>query len=304
MDRLDAMATLLAAVDGGSLSAASRALGMPLATVSRKVADLEAHLRTQLVVRTSRKLALTETGRAYVAASRRILDEIGEVERAASGEYRAPRGHLTITAPVMFGRLHVEPVVLDFLKAYPDVTVRLVLADYVVNLVEDHIDAAIRVGNLPDSSMVVTRLGAVGWVACASPKYLAVRGTPETPAALESHDCIMFEGLYSNNLWRFGRGAQAVTVPIRPHFAVNTADAAIAAAISAAGITRVLSYQVRNAVANGSLRLILQSFEPESLPVHLAYAAQPQLPLKLRAFLDFAAPRLKASLPDRLTDSP
>ena len=304
MDRLDAMATLLAAVDGGSLSAASRALGMPLATVSRKVADLEAHLRTQLVVRTSRKLALTETGRAYVAASRRILDEIGEAERAASGEYRAPRGHLTITAPVMFGRLHVEPVVLDFLKAYPDVTVRLVLADYVVNLVEDHIDAAIRVGNLPDSSMVVTRLGAVGWVACASPNYLAVRGTPEIPAALESHDCIMFEGLYSNNLWRFGRGAQAVTVPIRPHFAVNTADAAIAAAISAAGITRVLSYQVRNAVVNGSLRLVLQPFEPESLPVHLAYAAQPQLPLKLRAFLDFAAPRLKASLPDRLTDSP
>jgi DNA-binding transcriptional LysR family regulator len=163
MDRLDAMATLVAAVDGGSLSAASRALGMPLATVSRKVADLEAHLRTQLVVRTSRRLGLTEAGRAYVAASRRILDEIDEAERAASGEYRVPRGHLTITAPVMFGRLHVEPVVLDFLRAYPDVTVRLVLADYVVNLVEDRIDAAIRIGELPDSSMVAARLGAVGW---------------------------------------------------------------------------------------------------------------------------------------------
>ena len=304
MDRIDAMATLLAAVDGGSLSAASRALGMPLATVSRKVADLEAHLRTQLVVRTSRKLALTEAGRAYVAASRRILDEIDEAERAASGEYRAPRGHLTITAPVMFGRLHVEPVVLDFLKAYPDVTVRLVLADYVVNLVEDRIDAAIRVGELPDSSMVATRLGAVGWVACASPDYLAARGTPEEPAALDGHDCIMFEGLYSNNLWQFGRGARAVTVPIRPHFAVNTADAAIAAAISGAGITRVLSYQVRDAVAAGALRLILRPFEPEPLPVHLVYAAQSQLPLKLRAFLDFAAPRLKTSLPYRLADSP
>jgi len=304
MDRLDAMATLVAAVDGGSLSAASRALGMPLATVSRKVADLEAHLRTQLVVRTSRRLALTEAGRAYVAASRRILDEIDEAERAATGEYRAPRGHLTITAPVMFGRLHVEPVVLDFLKAYPDVTVRLVLADYVVNLVEDHIDAAIRIGNLPDSSMVATRLGAVGWVACASPLYLTARGIPETPAALESHDCIMFEGLYSTNLWSFGCGAQAVTVPIRPHFAVNTADAAIAAAISAAGITRVLSYQVREAVAAGALRLILRPFEPEPLPVHLVYAAQSQLPLKLRAFLDFAAPRLKMSLPDRLMGSP
>ena len=304
MDRIDAMATLLAAVDGGSLSAASRALGMPLATVSRKVADLEAHLRTQLVVRTSRKLALTEAGRAYVAASRRILDEIDEAERAASGEYRAPRGHLTITAPVMFGRLHVEPVVLDFLKAYPDVTVRLVLADYVVNLVEDRIDAAIRVGELPDSSMVATRLGAVGWVACASPQYLEARGTPEEPAALDGHDCIMFEGLYSNNMWSFGRGPQAFTVPIRPHFAVNTADAAIAAAISAAGITRVLSYQVRGAVAGGALRLILRPFEPEPLPVHLVYAAQSQLPLKLRAFLDFAAPRLKMSLPDRIIHTP
>jgi DNA-binding transcriptional LysR family regulator len=304
MDRLDAMATLVAAVDGGSLSAASRALGMPLATVSRKVADLEAHLRTQLVVRTSRKLALTEAGRAYVAASRRILDEIDEAERAATGEYRAPRGHLTITAPVMFGRLHVQPVVLDFLQAYRDVTVRLVLADYVVNLVEDHIDAAIRVGNLPDSSMVATRLGAVGWVACASPQYLEARGIPQTPAALEDHDCIMFEGLYSNNLWSFGSGAQAVTIPIRPHFAVNTADAAIAAAISAAGITRVLSYQVRDAVAVGALGLILRPFEPEPLPVHLVYAAPSQLPLKLRAFLDFAAPRLKMSLPDRLIHTP
>jgi DNA-binding transcriptional LysR family regulator len=303
MDRLDAMATLVAAVDGGSLSAASRALGMPLATVSRKVADLEAHLRTQLVVRTSRKLALTEAGRAYVAASRRILDEIDEAERAATGEYRAPRGHLTITAPVMFGRLHVEPVVLDFLQAYRDVTVRLVLADTIVNLTEDHIDAAIRVGQLPDSSMVATRLGEVGWVVCASPQYLNARGTPATPAALEDHDCIMFEGLYSNNLWRFGRGPQAVTVPIRPHFAVNTADAAIAAAIRAAGITRVLSYQVRTAVAAGALRLILRSFELEPLPVHLVYAAQSQLPLKLRAFLDFAAPRLKILLPDRVIDS-
>jgi DNA-binding transcriptional LysR family regulator len=275
---------------------------MPLATVSRKVADLEAHLRTQLVVRTSRKLALTEAGRAYLAASRRILDEIDEAERAATGEYRAPRGHLTITAPVMFGRIHVEPVVLAFLRAYPDVTVRLVLADYVVNLVEDRVDAAIRIGNLPDSSMVATRLGAVGWVACASAQYLEARGTPAAPAALDGHDCIMFEGLYSTNLWRFGRGAQAVAVPIRPRFAVNTADAAIAAAIGAAGITRVLSYQVRDAVAAGALRLILRRFEPEPLPVHLVYAAPSQLPLKLRAFLDFAAPRLKAAL-DGLADA-
>jgi DNA-binding transcriptional LysR family regulator len=295
MDRFDAMATLIAAVDGGSLSAASRALGMPLATVSRKVSELEAHLRTQLVVRTSRNLSLTEAGRAYVAASRRILDEIDDAERAASGEYRAPRGHLTITAPIMFGRLHVEPVVLDFLRAYPEITARLVLADHVVNLIDEHIDVAVRVGDLADSSIVATRLGAVTWVTCASPDYLETRGTPDRPEALAGHDCVMFEGLYSNNFWTFGRGQDALAVPIRPRFAVNTADAAIAASIASAGITRVLSYQVASAVTAGALRLILRSFAPEPLPVHLVYGGQSLLPLKLRAFLDFAAPRLRTS---------
>jgi DNA-binding transcriptional LysR family regulator len=296
MDRFDAMATLIAAVDGGSLSAASRALAMPLATVSRKVSDLETHLRTQLVVRTSRRLELTEAGRAFVAASRRILDDIEEAERAASGEYRSPRGHLTLTASVMFGRLHVEPVLLDFLAVYPDITARLLLADHVVNLVDEHIDVAVRVGRLPDSLLVAMRLGAVGWVTCASPGYLDARGTPETPAALDGHDCIMFEGLYSTNLWRFATGKTTVAVAIRPRLTVNTADAAIAAAIASAGITRVLSYQVQAAVAAGALRLILRPHEPEPLPVHAVYAGQSLLPLKLRAFLDFAAPRLKMSL--------
>lgn len=296
MDRFDAMATLIAAVDNGSLSAASRALAMPLATVSRKVSDLEAHLRTQLVVRTSRRLELTEAGRAFVAASRRILDEIEEAERAASGEYRAPRGHLTVTAPVMFGRLHVEPVLLDFLAAFPDITARLLLADHVVNLVDEHIDVAVRVGHLSDSLLVAARLGAIRWVTCASPAYLGARGTPEIPSALDGHDCIMFEGLYSSNVWRFGSGKTAAAVPIRPRFTVNTADAAIAAAIASAGITRVLSYQVRTAIAAGALRLILRPHEPEPLPVHAVYAGQSLVPLKLRAFLDFAAPRLKLSL--------
>lgn len=302
MDRFDAMKTLIAAIDGGSLSAASRTLGMPLTTVSRKVSELEAHLRTQLVVRTSRKLELTEAGRAYVAASRRILDEVDEAERSATGEYRSPRGHLTITASIMFGRLHVEPIVLAFLKAYPDITVRMVLADHVVDLVDDHVDVAIRVGRLPDSNMIATRLGAVRWVTCASPAYLEVRGTPQTPKALEAegHDCIMFEGLYSNDVWRFGRGKQTFDVPIRPRFAVNTADAAIAAAISSAGITRVLSYQISAPVAADALRIVLAPFETEQVPVHIVYAGQALLPLKLRAFLDFAAPRLKAALSESL----
>lgn len=296
MDRFDAMATLLAAVDGGSLSAASRTLGMPLATVSRKVSELEAHLGTQLVVRTSRLLSLTEAGRAYVAASRRILDDIDDAERAASGEYRAPRGHLTITAPIMFGRLHVGPVVLDFLNAYPDITARLILADQFVDLADGHVEVAIRVGRLADSRMVASRLGTVRWVACASPHYLDARGTPETPAALDHHDCVMFEGTYSSHVWRFGRGDEAVSWPVRPRLTVNTADAAIAAAIASAGITRVLSYQIASAVAAGALRIVLGPFEPEPLPVHFVYGAQKKLPLKLREFLNFAAPRLKESL--------
>jgi DNA-binding transcriptional LysR family regulator len=296
MDRIDAMATLLAAVDAGSLSGASRALGMPLATVSRKVSDLEAHLRTRLLIRSSRRLTLTEAGEAYVGTARRILEDLDEAERAAAGEYRAPRGHLNITAPIMFGRLHVAPVVLDFLKAYPDITVRLTLADAVLNLIDDHVDVAVRVGRLPDSRLMALRLGDIGWVVCASPGYLALHGAPDGPEALAAHDCIMFEGLYSNQSWSFGRNGRVWDVSVRPRLSVNAADAAIAAAIRGAGVTRVLSYQVADAVANGALKLILRSFEPEPLPVHLLYAGQTRLPLKLRAFLDFAGPRLKASL--------
>lgn len=296
MDRLDAMKTLIAAVDGGSLSAASRALNMPLATVSRKVSDLEAHLQTQLLFRTSRKLMLTQAGQAYIAASRRILDEIDEAERAASGEYRAPRGHLTVTAPIMFGRLHVAPVVLDFLKTYSEITVRLILSDEVVGLVEGHIDAAIRIGRLSDSNMVAARLGEIRWVTCASPDYLATNGHPETPDELQTHDCIMFEGVYSSNLWTFGSGYEALVQPVRPRFAVNTTDTAIAAAISGAGITRVLSYQVAQPVAEGALDLILRRFEPDPMPVHLVHAGHTLLPLKLRAFRDFLGPRLKNRL--------
>jgi len=290
------MRTLLAAVDGGSLSAASRSLRTPLATVSRRVSDLEAHLRTQLLVRSSRRLSLTEAGRAYVAAARRILDDLDDAERAAAGEYRIPRGHLTITASVMFGRLHVEPVVLAFLKAYPDITVRLTLADHVVNLVDDHIDVAVRIGKLPDSSMVALRLGEISWVTCASPLYLREHGTPVAPAELERHDCIAFEGLYSSASWMFATKGVPLAVPIRPRLAVNTADAAISAAVAGSGITRVLSYQVAAAVEAGTLQLVLRAHAPEALPVHLVYAAQPLLPLKLRAFLDFATPRLKAPL--------
>jgi DNA-binding transcriptional LysR family regulator len=296
MDRFEAMRTLIAAVDGGSLSAASRTLGIPLPTVSRRVSDLEAHLRAQLVVRTSRKLLLTDAGQAFVATCQRILDELDEAERAATGEYRLPRGDMLITAPIMFGRMHVEPVVLDFLKAYPDINVRMVLADHVVDLVENHVDLAVRIGPLPDSSLVATRLGAVRWVACASSAYLADRGLPQSLEDLSAHDCIAFERLNTTDVWTFRKGPDTVAVPIRPRFAINTADGAINAALAGAGIARILSYQVAAEIADGRLVPVLRDFEPEPFPVHLLHTGQAIMPLKLRAFADFATQRLKNRL--------
>lgn len=296
MDRFEAMRTLVAAIDGGSLSAASRALGVPLPTVSRRVSDLEAHLGAQLVVRTSRKLLLTDAGRDYVATCRRLLDDLDEAERAATGEYRAPRGHLLITAPVMFGRLHVEPVVLDFLKTYPDINVRLILVDYVVDLVENHVDLGVRIGQLPDSSLIARKLGEVRWITCASPAYLARRGVPQSPGDLAAHDCIAFDRLNTTDSWIFRKGKEQIALPFSPRFAVNTALGAIDAALAGAGIARILSYQAADAIADGRLIVVLPDYQGEPLPVQLVHSGQAILPLKLRAFVDFAAPRLKARM--------
>jgi DNA-binding transcriptional LysR family regulator len=294
MDRLASMSILVTAVEEGSLSAAARRLRTPLATVSRKVSELEAHLKTRLLHRSSRQLALTDAGRTYVEACRRILEDVGEAERAASGEYGAPKGELIITAPIVFGRLHVLPVVTDFLKAFADIDIRLVLADRVLSLVEDHIDLAVRIGALPDSSLVATRVGSIRQVVCGSPAYFADRGIPQSPAELRSHDCITFEGLMSTHAWTFSTGKSPTDVAIRSRLTLNTAEAAIDAAMAGVGIARVLSYQCANAVAAGALTVVLKSFEPAPWPVSLVYAGQRFLPLKLRAFLDFATPRLKA----------
>lgn len=296
MDRFEAMRTLLAAVDRGSLSAASRAIGVPLPTVSRRVSDLEAHLGTQLLVRTSRKLILTEAGTAYVASVRRVLDELGEAERAASGEYRAPRGELLVTAPIMFGKLHVAPIVHEFLGVYPDVTVRLVLADNMVDLIENHVDIALRIGDLPDSSLIAKRVGHIRWVICASSDYLVQRGSPPAPAALADHNCIAFEGLQTYRSWPFGVGANATVVTIHPRFSVNTADAVIAGAVAGLGCARMMSYQAAQTVADGQLTPILERYSPPEIPVHLVHAAQPLQPLKQRAFMEFVAPRLALAL--------
>jgi DNA-binding transcriptional LysR family regulator len=191
------MSVLLAVVEAGSLSAASRRLGTPLATVSRKISELESHLRTKLLHRSTRQLTLTDAGRSYLDACRRIIEQVEEAEREAKGEYRAPRGDLTVTAPTVLGHLHLLPVVLEFLVAYPDIDLRLLLSDNILNLLEDRVDLAIRIGTLPDSSMIATRIGAIRRVVCASPTYLAVRGRPEKPSDLCDHDCITFDRLQS-----------------------------------------------------------------------------------------------------------
>jgi DNA-binding transcriptional LysR family regulator len=296
MDRLEAMSIVLAVVEAGSLSAAARQLGIPLATVSRKVSDLETHLRTRLLNRSSRRIALTDAGRSYVAACKRILEDVEEAERSASGEYSTAKGDLIITAPIVFGRVHVLPIVLKFLAAYPEINVRIVLADRMANLLEDHIDLAVRIGELPDSSLVATQVGLIRRVVCGSPAYFAERGMPRSLGELGSHDCITFEGLTSPRAWTFTRGKSDVSVAIRSRLIVNTAEAAIDAAVAGVGVTRVLSYQIADAVRAGRLVVALQEFEPAPWPVNLVYAGQGRLPLKLRAFLDFAAPRLKARL--------
>lgn len=296
MDRLDAMSLFVATVEAGSLSAAARRAGVPLATVSRKLSELEKHLGTRLLNRSTRRLTLTDAGQSYLAACRRILDEVDEAERTAAGEYSSPTGELVITAPVVFGRLQVLPVITGFLAVYPQVDIRLTLSDRITQLVEEHIDLALRIGELPDSAMVAIRVGSIRRIVCASPAYLASHGTPEKPSELAGHSCVTFEGLASPATWSFGAGKTETTVPVRSRLQVNTAEAAIGAAIAGLGLTKVLSYQADAAVRAGALRVVLEPFEPLPWPVSLVHAGRGRLPVKLRAFLDFAAPRLKERL--------
>jgi len=296
MDRLEAMALLVAAVEEGSLSAAARRLRVPLATVSRKVSDLESRLGTRLLVRSTRRLALTEAGRDYVQACKRILEDVAEAERAAAGEYRAPRGELVVTAPIVFGRLHVLPIVAEFLRLHGEINVRLILADRLVNLVEERVDLAVRIGDLPDSSLMALRVGSVRLVVSGSPAYFAARGVPKTPGDLRDHDCVAFEAVASAEAWKFVAGRSEDVVPVRSRLTVNTAEAAIDAAVAGVGVTRTLSYQVADDVRAGALALALPEYEPPAWPVSLVYAGGRVLPLKVRAFLDFAAPRLREAL--------
>lgn len=292
VDRLDSMRVLVQIVEAGSLSAAARALGMPLATVSRKLSELEAHIKTRLVIRSTRQLTLTDAGGAYVATCKRILEDIEQAERLAAGEYTAPQGDLVVTAPLVFGRMHVLPIIAEFLKAYPEINVRLVLGDRWVNLLEDHVDIAVRIGKLPDSSLVATRVGETRLMVCGSPSYLARKGRPLCPAEPSGHACITFEGLMSSTQWVFAEGKTVLSIPVHSRLVVSTAEAAIDAAVADLGVARVLSYQIAGRCREGTLESVLQEFESGSLPINMVHAGQGRLPLKVRAFIDYTKPRL------------
>lgn len=295
MDRLNAMRVFVAVADAGGLSAAGRRLGMPLTTVSRQLKALEEALDTRLVTRTTRRLALTEPGRAYLETCRRVLSDLDAAERRLTGEQAEPQGMLALTAPVVFGRQYVLPVVTAFLEAFPRMSVRMFLMDRVVDLVEEGLDLGIRIGHLPDSSLRATQLGTVRYVTCASPSYLADAGVPATPKDLADHRCISFNNFSPTERWTFA-GRKPVAVTVGPRLIVNTADAAIDAAKAGLGVVRVLSYQADASLKDDSLRLILEDFEPEAMPVNLIHREDRLPQVKVQSFVSLAVPLLRKHL--------
>jgi DNA-binding transcriptional LysR family regulator len=293
MDRTDAVAVFIAVADHGSFAAAARRLGRSPASVTRAVADLEARLGVRLLTRTTRAVSTTEAGQRFLGGAKRVLADLDEIERAAAGQGTAPRGELRLTAPILFGRLHVLPIVTEFLDRFPEVQAALALVDRPVDLVEEGLDVAVRIGALGESSAVATRVGALRRIVVASPDYLARRGTPQRPADLTDHDVVAFSGIAGVEYWVFREAAGDVNVAIRPRLVVSTAEAAIDAARAGFGLTRVLSYQAAGDVARGSLLRVLPGYEGDEVPIHLVYPGGRHPPPKLRAFLDFTTPRLR-----------
>ena len=296
MDRLEAMSIIVAVTETGSFSAASRRLKKPVATVSRMVAELEARLKAQLFQRSSRQMTLTDAGRSYIEACKRIIEQVDDAEREVSGEYRIPKGDLAITSPWGLGHMHLMPIAVEFMNAYPEIALRLVLTDRIVGTVEENIDISIRIGNLADSNLIATKVGSVRFVLCASPLYLAEHGHPSEPAELAAHDCISIDSVAPQRSWKFIKDGREIVAPIRSRLTVSDSEAAIDAAIASAGITRVMSYKMEAARRAGQLVLMLEEFEQEPWPVHIVYAERKPVPLKLRAFLNWVTPRLKARL--------
>lgn len=297
MDRIDAMKIFIAAMDEGSLAGAGRLLKRSPAAVSRAIAFLEAHVGVELLHRTTRSLKLSEAGERYAAACRRILIELEEAEMLAAGERSAPRGTLTLTAPPVSGEDILRPILDEFLALYPLVSARLLLLDRSVNLVDEGVDIALRVAELPDSTLVATRIGGeIRRVVVGSPDYLAKHPPISEPADLASHEIIAFTN-FGLDSWSFAP-APGSTIPRRMHFAprltINTVRGALASAINGGGLTRLYSYHVADAVREGRLRVVLAHAEGPALPIHMLTPKGRLSVPKVRAFLDFAAPRLRS----------
>lgn len=294
MDRLAAMRVFIAVARTGSLSAAARQLGQPLTTVSRQLAALESHVGTTLITRTTRSLSLTAAGRNYLEVCRRVLEELDTAESLIAGRDDDLSGELVVGAPVLFGRLHVLPLIVRFLAQHPRLDAKLHLADRLVDLAEEGIDVALRIGALPDSALIATRVGSVRLVTCAAPAYIRKHGAPKTPAALADHACISFTRFPSDGSWVFSSAAHGRrSVRVRARLAVTTAEAAVDAAIAGLGVTRVISYQAEAALAGKRLRAVLEDFDDTTIPVHLVHRAVRLPRPQVRLFLDYVARELR-----------
>jgi len=293
MDRIESVAIFVEVAERRSFAAAARRLARSAAAVTRAVGELETRLGVRLLNRTTRAVSLTEAGDRFLAGARRVLADFEEIERAAAGEGAAPRGELRITAPILFGRLHVLPIVTEFLGRFAEVSVALSLIDRPVDLVEEGLDVAVRIGALAESSAVATRVGAVRRIVVASPGYVTQYGTPLSPGDLGAHAVIAFSG--GADHWVFRDEQRETGIAIKPRLAVTvtTAEATLDAARAGFGVARVLSYQAADDISRGSLLRLLAPYEGDELPIHLLYPGGRHPPPKLRAFLDFAKPRLR-----------
>lgn len=289
MDRFAAISAFVAVVDRHGFAPAARHLGLVPSAVTRHVAALEAHLGVRLLARTTRSVTLTEAGAHYLERARRIMAELAEAEEFAQSERLTPVGRLVVTAPAVFGRLHVAPLLAEFLARHEGVQADLRLSDRWVNMVEEGVDCAIRIGHLPDSGLVARRVGETRRIIVAAPLYLAAHGTPDDPRQVTKHRIIRFSAFEGAEEWRLYRDGVEERVPIAPRLVTNSADAALCAAERGGGLTMVLAYQAREAIAAGRLTRVLRAFEPPPMPIQLAWPAARLAPAKLHAFIALAA---------------
>jgi DNA-binding transcriptional LysR family regulator len=286
MDRIDAMQAFVAVADLQGFAPAARKLGLSPSGVTRLIAALEDRLGARLLRRTTRSVALTEAGARYLERAKRILADVEEAEGSVQDERSRPSGKLVVSAPIGFGRLHVSPIMSEYLKRYPEVSGDLRLSDRMVNLVEDGVDLAVRIGHLADSSLVARHVGEMRRMVVASSGYLKARGEPKTPEAIASHQTIQFGATTASPDWRFVEDGREVRVTSTPRFATNSADAAIQYAEQGGGLTRVLAYQAAAAIKGGRLKIVLAKFEPPALPIHIVYPTSRLLSAKVRTFID------------------